>query len=214
MTFPVLLPPRKNSRTLQRTINRLLQSRTQWSDSPQLKALAKFSFSLLAPRNPGHPCRNPPHVGSLPADSTWQDNNNDLLNPPRGSLPITMFISSTGSYIIRSHALQSRSMMQSFSGRLYLLQGPTEPAIASHEPSILTIQEGVPQSCPEQYRTQLLIPDARRHDVVQRIPFRPRIQPILPQDIIRHSRRTARFLTRRPHTAGLACSTQQRARFR
>ncbi|KAG2030717.1 hypothetical protein BDR03DRAFT_164108 [Suillus americanus] len=96
MTFPVLLPPRKNSRTLQRTINRLLQSRTQWSDSPQLKALAKFSFSLLAPRNPGHPCRNPPHVGSLPADSTWQDNNNDLLNPPRGSLPITMFISSTG----------------------------------------------------------------------------------------------------------------------
>ncbi|KAG2091207.1 uncharacterized protein F5147DRAFT_723988 [Suillus discolor] len=78
--------PTEKYTPLQKTINHPHQSHTHH--------LTKFSFSLPAPpteawhSNPATPAEIPPYVRHLPVDLTWQDNN-DLLNTRRGSLPIT-----------------------------------------------------------------------------------------------------------------------------
>jgi hypothetical protein len=78
--------------------------------------LTKFSFSLPAPptqaweSNPATPAEIPPHVRPLPADMTWQDNN-DLLNARRGSLPITMSMPSADANQPSAHFPDRRKSM-------------------------------------------------------------------------------------------------------
>ncbi|KAG1795885.1 hypothetical protein EV424DRAFT_1597200 [Suillus variegatus] len=86
--------------------------RSPTAESP----LTKFSFSLPAPpteawhSNPATPAEIPPYVRHLPVDLTWQDNN-DLLNTRRGSLPITVSTSSTDTNQPSSHFPDRRKSM-------------------------------------------------------------------------------------------------------
>ncbi|KAG1855240.1 hypothetical protein F4604DRAFT_1932301 [Suillus subluteus] len=75
-----------------------------------------FSFSLLTPHaqawhsNPATPTEILPHIHPVPADLTCQDNN-DLPNARRGSLPITMFTPSTDANQPSAHFPDRRKSM-------------------------------------------------------------------------------------------------------
>ncbi|KAG1894475.1 uncharacterized protein F5891DRAFT_1255166 [Suillus fuscotomentosus] len=100
--------PTEKPTPLQKTINHPHQSHTH--------PLTKFSFSLPAPpteawhSNLATPAEIPPHVRHLPVDLTWQDNN-DLLNTRRGSLPITASTPSTDANQPPSHFPDRRKSM-------------------------------------------------------------------------------------------------------
>ncbi|KAG0701358.1 hypothetical protein DFH29DRAFT_571974 [Suillus ampliporus] len=76
--------------------------------------LVRFSPLPPAPptwhSNPPTPVEVPPHVRPLPVDLTWQDNN-DLLNARRGSLPITMSMPSPDNHHPPSHFPDRRKSM-------------------------------------------------------------------------------------------------------
>jgi hypothetical protein len=86
--------------------------RSPTTESP----LTKFSFTLPAPpaqawnSNPATPAEIPPHVRPVPADLSWQDNN-DLLNARRGSLPITMSMPTTDANQPSTHFPDRRKSM-------------------------------------------------------------------------------------------------------